>query len=245
MAELNVNDITTNTIDPTDKVFGFSANESKAPTVETLVNAANGKMAIGVCETAAVTAAKVVTCAGWNGLPGQPILINFTNENIASNPTLNINSKGALPIYNGSTREEIIPAGNMLLIVNADSTKLQVVYAPTTNVVESGNSRPVSSKAVKAILGNYAKITKFTLGTARSYSFTMELLHAYRITIGHPILSNKSGHYFVIIQNDETSRIDNLSNENNYTLSVSGKVLIISSQTDYGLGYIEDMGTYA
>lgn len=215
MADLNVTAITDHTIEADDYVYGFDANGSKAPTVGALVNAANGKMAIGVCETAAATAAKVVTCAGWNGLPGQPILINFTNENTASNPTLKINSKGALPIYNGSTREEIIPAGNMLLIVNADATKLQVVYAPTTDVVESGNSRPVSSKGVYNNLhGNDKQKNLNQAGWYKIASFSpknigkailLQLVSTYYNTVSSSHIINLSYGYNNLVINDSAN----------------------------------------
>ena len=235
-------------ISATATSFGSVASGNAYPVTGGAVNTAimnnTAVNYLGVCDTEADTAAKVVTCAGWNGLPGQSILITFTNENTASNPTLNINSKGALPIYNGSTREEYIPEGNMLLIVNADATKLQVVYAPTTDVVESGNSRPVSSKGVNTRLSNYAKISKFTLGTQKTYSFGMEYLHTYIITLGHPMLQNKNGRYLIMIQNESQHSIVNMSNENNYTLSINDKILTITTTTDYGLGYIEDLGEH-
>lgn len=59
----------------------------------------------GTCDTAAATAAKVVTCSDFNKLlTGVTIHVKFTNTNTATNPTLNVNSTGAKNIYRyGST----------------------------------------------------------------------------------------------------------------------------------------------
>ncbi len=177
MAELNVTQITDHTINKDDYVYGFNANKSKAPTVETLVTSAPGVTAIGVCDTAAATAAKVVTCANWNGLAGQSILITFTLANTASNPTLSINGKGALPIYNGSTREEYIPEGNMLLIVNSDCTKLQVVntYAKKSDALINEEYTDANT-AYTASLSKYGQNTfnnfKLSIGSSNSPNST-------------------------------------------------------------------------
>lgn len=63
------------------------------------------------CDTAAATAAKVVTCADTNFVmeTGTIIVVTFTNSNTASSVTLNVNSKGAKNVrvnnsnYTGTT----------------------------------------------------------------------------------------------------------------------------------------------
>lgn len=54
--------------------------------------------------TAASTAAKVATCEGFVPYEGAIINVTFSNENSANNPTLNINSTGALGIYHKGSR---------------------------------------------------------------------------------------------------------------------------------------------
>lgn len=54
--------------------------------------------AYGYCETGAATAAKVVDMTGFSLIEGVTIHIKFKNSNSASNPTLNINGTGAIPI---------------------------------------------------------------------------------------------------------------------------------------------------
>lgn len=54
----------------------------------------------GKCSTAAGTAAKTVTVdSNFILKEGVTVIIYFTNSNTASSPTLNVNSKGAKPIY--------------------------------------------------------------------------------------------------------------------------------------------------
>ena len=66
-----------------------------------------GRLAInssfyGVCETAAATAAKEVSCPGFVKSKGATIFIKFKNTNTAAlnNLTLNVNSTGACLILN-------------------------------------------------------------------------------------------------------------------------------------------------
>lgn len=132
MAELNVNDISISTINPTDKVFGFSPTASKAPTVNTLLSAAPGVMATGTCATADSTALKEVTSSDWVGSPGQSIIIEFSTANTADDITISINQGTAVAVYalNSSLRlgAGAIPAGAMIFTLNADGTKF---YAHT------------------------------------------------------------------------------------------------------------------
>lgn len=52
----------------------------------------------GTCSTAAATADKVVSLAGFSLAAGARVTVKFTYENDASNPTLNVNATGAKPI---------------------------------------------------------------------------------------------------------------------------------------------------
>ena len=65
-----------------------------------------GASMYGTCSTAAATAAKVVVCADFAKLEaGVTIHVVFTATNSVANPTLNVNSTGAKPIYlYGTTR---------------------------------------------------------------------------------------------------------------------------------------------
>ncbi len=54
----------------------------------------------GTCSSAASSQEKAVTCADFNQLlTGVVITVKFSNTNSAENPTLNVNSTGAKPIF--------------------------------------------------------------------------------------------------------------------------------------------------
>lgn len=53
----------------------------------------------GTSSTSASTAAKSVSCSNYTLTSGERIAVKFTYANTASNPTLNVNSKGAISIY--------------------------------------------------------------------------------------------------------------------------------------------------
>lgn len=62
------------------------------------------------CSTAAGTAEKAVTLAGFTLATGARIIVRFTVTNSAANPTLNVNSTGAKPIQ---YRNAAISAGHL------------------------------------------------------------------------------------------------------------------------------------
>lgn len=53
----------------------------------------------GECNSAAATAEKAVTCAGFTKQAGAFVIVTFTETNTADNPTLNVNNTGAAAIY--------------------------------------------------------------------------------------------------------------------------------------------------
>lgn len=53
----------------------------------------------GICQTAASTVEKTVSCTGFSLITGAEITVKFTNTNAASSPTLNVNGTGAKPIF--------------------------------------------------------------------------------------------------------------------------------------------------
>lgn len=88
---------------------------------------ADGKMLHGTCVTVAGTAAKSVTCADAASLyAGLTVLVEFTNANTASAPTLNVNSLGAKSIYiNGA----VVSSSNLFLW--GAGAKIQFTYNGT------------------------------------------------------------------------------------------------------------------
>lgn len=81
----------------------------------------------GTCATAAATVAKVVTLSGFLVSPGRIGAVRFTYANTAANPTLNINSNGAKPIFYQGTRVTgagMLGAGIHIFIYNGSQWDL-------------------------------------------------------------------------------------------------------------------------
>ena len=53
----------------------------------------------GVCSTSGSTAAKTVSCSGFNLVTGAEVTVKFNHTNTALNPTLNVNGTGAKAVY--------------------------------------------------------------------------------------------------------------------------------------------------
>lgn len=73
----------------------------------------NRRVFYGTCDTAAATAAKVVTLGdttGWELKAGTVVGVKSTYTNSAQNPTLNVNSSGAKSIWYG---QSLITTGNL------------------------------------------------------------------------------------------------------------------------------------
>ena len=59
----------------------------------------SGRIPFTTCTTASATAAKTVTATGFVRSTGSRVTVLFTNGNTGTNPTLNVNSTGAYPIW--------------------------------------------------------------------------------------------------------------------------------------------------
>lgn len=66
--------------------------------------------AYGYCTTAAGTAEKAVTIAGFKYIDGVTIHVKFRYANTAANPQLNVNSEGAKPIVLAGATEDVATA---------------------------------------------------------------------------------------------------------------------------------------
>ena len=131
MTELQVTEIENESILPTDRLYGFSQNESKAPTVDTVVKSTPGILALGVCETEAAEGNKEVTSPNWKGVPGESILIEFSETNSANEVYISINEGTALPVYplnsNVIAAGSVIHSGAMLFTLSSDGSKLWAI----------------------------------------------------------------------------------------------------------------------
>jgi hypothetical protein len=115
----------------------------------------NTNVAYGTCDTAAATAAKVVTLSGntqWKLTNGAIIMVKFTNSNSASSVTLNVNSTGAYPIwysdaeYTGAGTAYTGYAGRVITYMFNGTHWVWVSGSYDANTQSNTNSTDTSSK---------------------------------------------------------------------------------------------------
>lgn len=91
----------------------------------------------GVCETAANTAAKVVTIPDFTLENGVGVMVKFKNGNTANSPTLTVSGTGAKPIYiNPSVGTSVSWEAWKVLPFVYDGTNWQLVYDPGIAVTQ-------------------------------------------------------------------------------------------------------------
>lgn len=154
--EINYLDgVTSNVQTQLNNKLGTSDNAASATKLETARNI-NGlsfdgtanRVNYGTCSTAAATAAKVVSCSGFSLITGSEITVKFTVTNIASNPTLNVNSTGAKAIYyNGSAISAGYLKANKTYSFRYNGTQYDLVGDIDTNTTYSLSSFGVTATA--------------------------------------------------------------------------------------------------
>lgn len=138
----------------------------------TINNEAYTMRPYGVCSTAAGTAAKSVTCAGFTLVAGATILVKFTYTNSVASATLNVNTTGAKPIrYNAAatTSSTRWPAGSIVEFFY-DGTYWQVLsmQLPLATSTENGliSTGTQTIAGAKTFSGNTSITGTLTVGTA-------------------------------------------------------------------------------
>lgn len=115
-----------------------------------------------VCSTTASTAAKTLSVSGFSLTAGAAVMVQFTNGNTASSPTLNINSTGAKSIYRdgASSYGLSLAAGEAVLLVY-DGTYYRVVDIPDASTYRAGkvqlNNTLTSSSTTQALTAAQGK----------------------------------------------------------------------------------------
>jgi len=141
--------------------------------------------------TAAATAAKTATLAGYTLTPGDQIDVVLTNGNTATNPTLNINGTGALPIYlftlQNTAPTNLLFGANSALSLVYNGTYYSLVSAISGSMPSgllSGVSGVVNLSAYTtgevalrlALTGNVTGVTLPTLPAGASLRFLLEIV---------------------------------------------------------------------
>jgi hypothetical protein len=127
---------------------GYDANDNTYPSA--------------YCSTAAATAAKVATCSGYNLLAKSYIQVIITTANTSATAlTLNINSKGAKPIYiNGSassTSNYTLPAGSYIAYYDGTNYYFRTDGSLTANITGNAGSATKLATARTITIGNTGK----------------------------------------------------------------------------------------
>lgn len=143
----------------------------------------NRKSFYGTCDTAAATAAKVVTISdtnGWELRAGTIVGIKFTNSNTASNVTLNINNSGAKSIfydtavYTGNTNW-ITGVANKIIYYMYDGTNwawLNFNWHSDGNNTVTQNSDTTTNSSFRILMSNTADDTNRTEVAKKSSKLT-------------------------------------------------------------------------
>ena len=119
------------------------------------------------CSTTAGTAAKVVTCTGFQLTTGAAVAVRFTSGNSAASPTLNVNGTGAkgIRVYRGTSL--VTPFANWNANVTVELTYNGTYWVITGNpVVYSLNAASASDSS-----GTYYRTARIFADGWKEYAF--------------------------------------------------------------------------
>ena len=122
------------------------------------------------CSTAAGTAAKVVTCTGFQLTTGAAVTVRFTSGNSAASPSLNVNGTGAkgIRVYRGTSL--VTPFANWNANVTVELTYNGTYWVITGNpVVYSLNAASASDSS-----GTYYRTARIFADGWKEYAFVTE-----------------------------------------------------------------------
>ena len=149
-------------------VSGNAGSATKLTTPRTIDGVSfNGTANIthyGTCSTAAGTAAKTVSLAGFTLVTGAIVTVKFTVTNTAANPTLNVNGTGAKAImYRGSAISAGYLAANRVYLFIYDGTDYELIGDINTDTNTTYNTGTASTPG----------LTKLYTGTGSNTDGTM------------------------------------------------------------------------
>ena len=135
----------------TQTALNGKANSSHTHTIDNITD-----IAVGTCSTSATTVAKTVTVTNFTLRTGAIALIKFTYANTVANPTMNINSTGAKPIfYNGIAVPTDLINANDLVTMMYDGTNWVI-----NGVLDYGTTTTASSYGGTASAGTSSKVAR-------------------------------------------------------------------------------------
>lgn len=145
-----------------------------------------------LCSTAAATTVKTVSLTGFSLASGAKAVIKFTNGNTASNPTIDINSTGAKPIYYRGT--VVLPGyitTNAFVELVYDGVRYNIVGDLTQSQVEALRADKIEIATVTANGGTCWKFSNGLAIAAKTVSVsvncTTQYGSSYYCDIGKPL----------------------------------------------------------
>ena len=160
----------------------LAQNAGQTGNVNHFLPATGGTLALnthayGTCETAAATAAKVVTTTGttgWTLTVGSTITVKFTNTNTASNCTLNVNGTGAKQIwyYNAAY------TGATAMVTGAANVYIRYIYDGTYWVWMGWSADSNTWTAASASANGYVSTGTQTFAGAKTFNGVVKVAGA-------------------------------------------------------------------
>ena len=175
----------------------------------TLVPAGNSSILYVTCATSASVPTKEVVDASRVPVAGDIVIVTFTYGNSTSNPTLNINSSGAMNIRLGTTN-----ASTTTMTVGAGG--VVPLYFDGTYYNMFGSYRTSDSNTYDRMYHNVAK----QMG---------DTLYRYKL-----ILEGIDGKFYPIVTTNQSSTTVVQKTPTNATLKIGGNILYYSN--NYGSG---------
>ena len=125
------------------------------------------------CSTAAATADKTATLSGYTLTANGTVAVKFTYD-VPASATLNINSKGAKPIYyrGAAITADLIYAGDIAYFIYNGSQYCLITTDRSTRIASTSDSGLMASSMVTKLNGIAKGANKTTVDTAMSSSST-------------------------------------------------------------------------
>lgn len=203
----------------------------------------------GICSTGANTAAKTATITDFALVEGVTVSIQFTHTNTASNPTLNISSTGAVPIYKyGTSSVGITTAtswsdGAIVSLTYNGTGWIVNNYAMSAEGVGGGSVTSVRVQATSPIVSSTSTAQTAALDT------TISLANANANTVLAGPSSGSSAaapSYRSLVPADIPSHNHSAADITSGTLSASrGGTGTSTAPTQYGIIYASSTSAYA
>lgn len=171
-------------------------------------------------------------------VPKNGTLANFVASDLGGSPTV-------YKYLQAHTTLELLYDGTQFIIIenpvviSGSNFRIHADGSGLVDTVASNNMHSVTSNAVynNCVLRSFITFTD----VIKELNIQLEEKSNYRVSMIHPTVINKEGEYLISVQNNTYSKIENLLNVNNYTLSISNKVLNIKTSTAYGFVMIEKL----